>query len=126
MDRRLARRLVALAAAYAVVLNTILPVLGALLLPAAVGEVGWAVICSAHGAGSASDQGGPEKPPPLCPCGGACAMPGCAAIALPDGDPAGVVAACASAAPAAPWPSGRRTEAFWPGGRKLARGPPIA
>jgi hypothetical protein len=126
MDRRLARRLVALAAAYAVVLNTILPVLGAILLPAAVGEVGWAVICSAHGAGLASDRGVPEKPSPPCPCGGACAMPGCAAIALPDGDPAGVVAVCASTVPAALWRSGCRKEAFWPGGRKLARGPPIA
>ncbi len=126
MDRRLDRRLVALATAYAVVLNTLLPVLGAILLPAAIGEIGAAVICSAHGAGSTPDQGGPEKPSPLCPCGGACAMPGCAAIALPNGDPAGVVAACGSAVPVAPRLSGRRKEALWPGGRKFARGPPIA
>jgi hypothetical protein len=44
MDRRLDRRVVALAAAYAVVLNTLLPVLTAILLPAAIGEISLAVI----------------------------------------------------------------------------------
>ena len=124
--RRLARRLVALAAAYAVALNTLLPVLGALLLPAAIGDVGVAVVCSGGGASAAGDQGAPERPHPLCPCGGACAMPGCAVIALPNGDPTGVVAACAGVAPVALRLSGRQPETFWPGGRKLARGPPVA
>jgi hypothetical protein len=49
MDRRLDRRLVALAGAYAVALNTPLPVLGAILPPAAIGEIGLAVPPSPDG-----------------------------------------------------------------------------
>jgi hypothetical protein len=78
MDRRLARRLVALAAAYAVALNTLLPVLTAMALPAAGGAIGLEVICSATGPGV------PEKPQPPGPCCGACALPGCAATVLPE------------------------------------------
>jgi hypothetical protein len=126
MDRRLARRLVALAAAYAVALNALLPALTAILPPAAIGEIGLAVVCSAGGAGSASDSGAPETPHPLCPCSGACAMPGCAATGLPDDHPAGAGAACESAGPAGLGHAGRQKQAFWPGGSKLARGPPIA
>jgi hypothetical protein len=125
MDRRLGRRLVALAAAYAVALNTLLPVLTALLPPAATGESGLAVICSAGQAGSASDRSAPAKPQPLCPCGGACTMPGCAPAVLPD-DPSGVGVASVSIGPAGLRHDGRRQQAFWPGGSKLARGPPIA
>jgi hypothetical protein len=128
MDR-LARRLVALAAAYTVALNTLLPVLAAILPPTAIGEIGLAVICSAGGRGSIPAQGvpgrgAPEKPQPLCPCGAACAMPGCAASALPGADAAGASPACV--------PIGRRghdgrpAPAAWPGGSKLARGPPVA
>ena len=61
MDRRLARRLVALAAAYAVALNTLLPVLTALALPGAGGVIRLEVICSA-------DPGAPAKPQPPGPC----------------------------------------------------------
>jgi len=125
MDRRLDRRLVALAAAYAVALNTLLPVLTAILLPAATVEIGLAVICSAGGAGSASDSGAPEKPQPLCPCGGACAMPGCAATALPGSDPIGAGAACVSVGLVGLRHDGQQKQTFWPGGSKLARGPPI-
>jgi DUF2946 family protein len=125
MNRRLARRLVALAAAYAVALNTLLPVLAAILPSAAIGEIGLAVICSAGGTGAASDRGAPAKPQPLCPCGGACAMSGCAAAALPD-DRTGVGAVRVSVAPAGLRRDGRQLQAFWPGGSKLARGPPIA
>jgi hypothetical protein len=126
MDRRIDRRIVALAAAYAVVLNTLLPVLTAILPPAAIGEIGLAVICSGGGAGSAADPGAPEKPQPLCPCDGACAMPGCAAPALPDDDAAGAGATCVSVGLAGLGLDGRQNETFWPGGSKLARGPPIA
>lgn len=125
MDRRLDRRLVALAAAYAVVLNALLPAVSAILLPAAIGQIGLAVICSAGGAGSASDRGGPEKPQPLCPCDGACAMPGCAATALPGDDPRQAGAACVSLGPVGLGRDGRQVQAFWPGGSKLARAPPI-
>src|SRR5580704_19780205 len=82
MNRRLDRKLVALAAAYAVALNILLPVLGAVLPLAGSGAQGWAVLCSASGA---ADRGAPEKRQPvrpLCPCGAACAMPGCGATAL--------------------------------------------
>jgi hypothetical protein len=125
MDRRLGRRLVALAAAYAVALNTLVPVLTALLPPAAMGKIGLAVICSAGGAGSPSDRDSPAKPQPLCPCGGACAMPGCVAAALPD-DPSGVSAAWVIVGLAGLRHDGRQQQAFWPGGSNLARGPPSA
>jgi hypothetical protein len=131
MDRRLDRRLVALAAAYAVALNMMLPVLTLILLPAASSGLGPAVICSATGAGaaragSASDSGAPEKPRPLCPCPGACAMSGCAAAALPD-----MGAAVAEVAWLSVGPVGLRRDAgdeqtFRLGGRNLARGPPVA
>jgi hypothetical protein len=127
MDRRLDRRLVALATAYAVALGTLLPVLTFMLLPAASGTLGPAIICAgADRAGSASDGDAPEQPRPPCPCPGACAMAGCAATILP---PVG-----AALAPAA-WPSlrsvalgrdGGNTRVVWLGGRNLARGPPFA
>jgi hypothetical protein len=131
MDLSLARRLVALAAAYAVVLNMLLPVLvpvlGATLPPGAIGELSLTVICATGGVGSASDRGAPEKPQPLCPCGVACAMPGCAAPVLPDDAPAsaGAGVACVSVGLAGLELDARQREKLWPGG-KLARGPPVA
>jgi hypothetical protein len=123
-NRRLDRRLVALAAAYAVALNILLPVLAAILPPAASGEIGSGAICSAGGA--ASDRGAPARPQPLCPCGAACVMPGCAATALPDcAPPLGTRAALASIGLVGPSHEGRGTPTFWPGGSKPARGPPI-
>jgi hypothetical protein len=124
MDRRLDRKLVALAAAYAVALNILLPVVAAVLPAAAVGGIGLAAaICSAGGA--ASDRGVPQNPQPLCPCGAACAMPGCAATALPGGAPIGTSAVLASIGPVELRPAGAATPTLWPGGSKLARGPPI-
>jgi hypothetical protein len=123
MNRRLDRKLVALAAAYAVALNILLPVLAAILPPAAIGEIGLAAICSAGGA--ATGRGAPAKPQPLCPCGGACAMPGCAATALPGGAPIGARAVLASIGLVGPRQDDRGTQTLWPGGSKLARGPPI-
>jgi hypothetical protein len=127
MDRRLARRLVALAAAYAVALNTLVPVLAAILPPPAIGAVGLTVLCSA---GSA-ERGGPEpgapaRPQPLCPCGAACAMPGCGASALPDADPPGAGPVWVSIGWSGGGQDGRPVPTVWPGGSKLARGPPVA
>jgi hypothetical protein len=65
MNRRLDRRLLALAAAYAVFLDTPLP--GFHRHFATGGEIGPAVICSAGGPGSAADDSAPEKPQPCCP-----------------------------------------------------------
>jgi hypothetical protein len=126
MNRRLDRRLVALAAAYAVALNTLLPVFTAILLPAASGEIGAAVTCSAGGSGSAADNSAPEKPQPPCPCSAACAMSGCAATVLPDHDPAGAATAWVSTGLAGLGREPPQKQALWPGGRKLARGPPAA
>jgi hypothetical protein len=123
MNRRLDRRLVALAAAYAVALNMLLPVFTAVLQPAASGEIGPAAMCSAGGPGSASDRDAPQKPRPL--CSEACAMPGCAATVLPDPVLTGAVTAGVGAPPAGPRREPRREQAFWPGGSKLARGPPV-
>jgi hypothetical protein len=130
MDR-LARRLVALAAAYAVALNTLLPVLVSVLPPTAIGEIGLAVICSAGARGSVPDwgvpgQGAPEKPQLPCPCGAACAMPGCAATALPAPDPAGAGPACVPIRRLGRGHDGRPAPTAWPGGSKRARGPPVA
>ena len=127
MDRRLARRLVALAAAYAVALNTLLPVLAAILPPTAVGEVGLTVVCSA----GAPERGGPEqgapaRPQPLCPCGAACAMPGCGATALPGAGPAGAGPVWVPIGWSGRAHDGRPAPTIWPGGSKRARGPPVA
>jgi len=128
MNRRLDRKLVALAAAYAVALNILLPVLGAVLPAAASGGIALAALCSTGGA--ASDHGAPEKPQParpepVCPCGAACAMPGCGATALPGGAAIGASPALVCARPVGLRPDGQWAQAFWPGGSKLARGPPI-
>jgi len=125
MDCRLARRLVALAAAYAVALNTLLPVLAAILPPTAIGETGLAVICSAGGAGSGPERGAPAKPQPLCPCGAACAMPGCGATAMRDADPVGAGPVCVAFGRIGRGHDGRPAPTVWPGGSKLARGPPV-
>jgi hypothetical protein len=123
MDRRLDRRFVALAAAYAVVLNTLLPVLTIILPPVAMAESGLAVMCSAGG--PASDGGVPEKPQPLSPCGAACAMPGCGTAVLRNDDPTVTDATGVSVGLVGLRLDGRRKQMFWLGGSKLARGPPI-
>jgi hypothetical protein len=123
MNRRLGRKLVALAAAYGVALNILLPVLAAILPVSAIGAAGLPVICSAGG--GASDRGAPQTPQPLCPCGAACAMPGCVVTALPDGASIGTHAVLASIGPVELGPAGAATRTFWPGGSKLARGPPV-
>jgi hypothetical protein len=126
MDRTLARRLVALAAAYAVAFNVLLPVL-ALILPPVPGNVlGPAVICSASGVGSTSDSGAPEKPQPFCPCPGACAMAGCAVAALPQADAVAARFAWSSIGPVGLRHDGGDRPAFRLGGRNFARAPPVA
>jgi hypothetical protein len=124
MYRSLTRRLVALAAAYAVALSALLPVSAALVSPAA-GAVGLAVICSG-GADSPGDRGVPQKPQPTDPCCGACAMPGCGAAALPPLVSVEVGVIRADAAPLARRRDGERRQTFWPGDGNLARGPPLA
>jgi hypothetical protein len=124
MDRRLDRKLVALVAAYAVALNTLLPVLGLIVLPAASGGLGPVVICS--GAGAASDSGAPAKPQPLCPCPGPCAMSGCAGFTLPGGGAALAEVAWQSVGPVGLRRDGGDEQIFRLGGRNLARGPPVA
>ncbi len=127
MDRRLARRLVALAAAYAVALNALLPVLAAVVPPTAIGAFGLTVLCSAGGAEPGGpERGAPARPQPLCPCGAACAMPGCGATALPDPDPAGAGPVCVPIGWNARRHDDRPAPTIWPGGSKLARGPPVA
>ncbi|HWF97325.1 MAG TPA: hypothetical protein VG291_20430 [Xanthobacteraceae bacterium] len=133
---RLARRLVALATAYVVALNTLLPVLAAILPPTTIGEIGVAVICSAGAGGSVPQSGvpasgvpardAPEKPLPLCPGGAACAMSGCAASALPDPGPTGAGAALVPIGRIGRGHDGGPAPTPWPGGSKLARGPPVA
>ncbi len=135
MDR-LARRLVALATAYVVALNTLLPVLAAIFPPTTIGEVGVVVICSVGAAGSAPQSSvpawgvpvrdAPEKPQPLCPGGAACAMSGCAASALPEPGPAGTGAAFVPIGRIGRGHDGGPAPAAWPVGSKLARGPPVA
>jgi hypothetical protein len=128
MDRRLDRRLVALAAAYAVALNMMLPVLTLVPLPVAGGTLGVAVICAAAGAnhaGSASDSSTPEQPRPPCPCPGACAMAGCAATILPPAGAAIAPAAWLSFGSVALRRDSGGTRLSRLGGRNLARGPPL-
>ena len=124
MERRLARRLVALAAAYAVAFGALLPFLAAAWSPATAAD-GLSVICSglAHD-GSGPGGSTPAKPLPLCPGGGACCMPGCATTILPEAGAAHAVARVSLGVIARPAQAGPR-RSFPPGGR-LARGPPTA
>ena len=124
MHRRLARRLVALAAAYALVLNTWLPALAGILAPQAGGETSTAVICATIPGGGVPASDLPQKRSPLCPFGGTCGMPACMASALTGGHSIAPVIPRADAArdalTAAPG------AAPWRGGSRLARGPPDA
>lgn len=126
MKRRLVRRLIALAAAYTVVLNAWLPAIAGILTPQAGGEPSAAVICAAGPGAFAPASGLPQKHSPLCPWNGACDMPGCTPSALCDTD---------SIAPATPHAVEARIEKAlagsygagpWRAGSKLARGPPVA
>jgi hypothetical protein len=115
----------ALAAAYAVALSALLPALAGSLPPATDGLAGAWVVCSAGNIARA-DRGLPDKPPVLCPGGGACAMPGCPGAALPASDAAARVPMAWGTLPGTP---GR--EAGPPARRKLGpdnfpRGPPTA
>jgi hypothetical protein len=124
LDRRLDRRLITLAAAYAVALNALLPALALILLPAAGSVLGPAVICAAARTGLPSDSGAPEKPGPLCPCPGACAMPGCATAVLPDTGAAIAEVAWLSVGPVE-LRRADESQTFRLHGRYFARGPPV-
>jgi hypothetical protein len=126
MNRSLARKVVGLVAAYAVALGTLLPVLLAALGPAAGGQTGLAVICSAGGAGPASPGHQPINPLPLCPACATCAMAGCATMAAWPAGPALARAAEISSARVAPKPAGSEPQAPRLAGINLARAPPAA
>src|SRR5690348_4960603 len=117
---RLFRRLTALAAAYAVALSTVLSAPGG--LSAATGDGGSWLLCAA---GQIADRGAPDRPQPLCPGGGACAMAGCpgAALGAPE-----AAALSLAAVPALPPPhcEGCAPARLGPGADHPARGPPAA
>jgi hypothetical protein len=75
-------RIVAVAAAYAVALNTLMAALAGLVLPAAGGALELAVLCSAGPIPGPQPSQSPAKPQPLCPGGAACAVAACAHGAL--------------------------------------------
>src|SRR5262245_57029798 len=76
MYRLICRRVVALAVAYAVALNLILPLLAALASPADAVIV--ADLCTTNRSGSPADL--PSKPRPICPL--ACSAPDCGSNGL--------------------------------------------
>jgi hypothetical protein len=124
MKGSLAHRLVALAAAYAVAFNALLPVVAA-VFPASA-AAGFGIICSTDAAGGSSDHGVPVSPQPACPCPGCCAMPGCGAAAPPSDDVAidraiGAGVTLVHFASAVAGLQGLR-----PAGSNRARAPPVA
>jgi hypothetical protein len=126
MNRRLFGRTVALAAAYAMALNALLPALAGMLPPAASGAPGMAVICSASGPASPAESGAPVKPQPLCPHDAGCAIPACANLALQADDRAAAGTARLSAAPAGLTQDSGSPRTFRLGHANFARGPPAA
>jgi hypothetical protein len=79
MHRRTSRRLIALAVAYAVALNVILPLLPAFAPAAEAGAATPAQICGAGRSGERSGADLPSGHGPDCPFGLACSMPDCTA-----------------------------------------------
>ena len=124
MDRGFARRLAALAVAYAVTLNALLPVLAAMTLPAA-GAPAFAVICGSATAGAGSDRDLPAKQP-LCPVGASCAMPGCAEAVVPVGGSAATGVLMTAHAPVGVRSARDRRQALRLAGPQQARAPPVA
>jgi len=76
MCRLICRRVVAVALAYVLALNSVLPLLPA--FAAGAGE-----ICATDHAGTRSGTDLPDRHGPVCPFGTACAAPGCDAAGLP-------------------------------------------
>jgi hypothetical protein len=123
MRGNLARRSIALVTAYAVAFSALLPLAAVLLAPNAVGAD---FICSAD---PGRGNGSPAKPPPLCPCGSACALSGCSAGGCPGAvahphDPAVVFAT--GMAPLASTLAGGEDSPLRLAGRHFARAPPPA
>ena len=115
--------MIALAAAYAVAFNLILPpALVGLLSLATGGERGAWVLCSA---GDVAPAKRPEGPQPACPGGAACALPTCAG-GLPAGEGAAPLERSLLPLPDSPPPEARVPARFDLGGGHLARGPPAA
>jgi hypothetical protein len=115
----------ALAIAYAVALNTVLPALAGLLSPAMGGGTGAWVLCSA-GKVADADQGLPDHPQPACPGSLACAMPACPGAALRAADASGLILAAPIALRPAPRPNGHPSARLRLGSGHFARGPPAA
>jgi hypothetical protein len=121
MNRRLGRRLVALLTAYALALNVLLPVLGAIAPQPAEA----AVICGPGGTRPAPTA--PTSPHQECPA--ACALTGCAGAtgaALPGEAPVAVLPATWIEIDAVSLTPDGGLPVLQTGGRRLARGPPIA
>jgi hypothetical protein len=116
--------MIALAAAYAVALSTVLPALAGFASPAMGASAGAWVLCSAGNVADAK-RGMPEKPQPPCPGGLACAMPACAGAALRPADTA-LVPADLSFLPLGPRHQGRGPSRLNLGHDHFARGPPAA
>jgi hypothetical protein len=116
--------MIALAAAYAVALHTVLPVLAG-FSPAIGGGAGTPLLCSVANTAS-TDQGLPGKPQPLCPGCPACAMPACAGAALRVADAVTLVPVALTALPPALRPAGRPPARLELGADHRARGPPVA
>jgi hypothetical protein len=91
------RRVIALATAYAVALNLILPLVVA--FASASDAAAMTSICATDrlSRGLATDL--PDRHPSICPLGMACAMPDCGATALPAGSSVSAVASAGMSRP---------------------------
>jgi hypothetical protein len=116
-------KIAALAAAYAVALNLILPVPVGLLTRPMAGDPGGSALCSAADLAPAK---GPERPRPPCPAGPACALAACEVGALRAGDEAVPGAPGLDVLPLSPRPEGSHAASFDAGRGHPARGPPTA
>jgi len=81
MTRLICRRVVALALAYVLALDLILPLVPA--FAAGVDPTTVAEICATDHSGPTSGADRPDRQRPICPFGMACATPGCDAAGLP-------------------------------------------
>jgi hypothetical protein len=85
MYRLSCRKLVALAAAYAVALNLVLPLLSIFAPAADAGALGLSEICGNSHSGPGSGADFPNRHGPICPFGMACSASDCGAASLPAG-----------------------------------------
>jgi hypothetical protein len=81
MGRLICRRVVALALAYVLALDLILPLVPA--FASGVSATTVAEICATDHSGTRSGGDRPDRQGPICPFGMACTTPGCDAVGLP-------------------------------------------